>query len=121
MIGRKNRFHGHHSVSKVRGFVVHGKFFSLRCAESKGKDYRLAVVVSRKVASSAVVRNRIRRRAYEQFRVQRRVNNTPLDLILYAKTSDSATLAPEVLAEEISHLTKKALASVSRKPVPRQA
>ena len=114
MIRRKNRFHGHHSVSKVRGFVVHGKYFSLRCGQNKLGDYRLAVVVSKKVASSAVTRNKIRRRVYEQFRVQGRVANTPLDLIIYAKTAEPATLSSEALVDEVATLTKKALASTSK-------
>jgi ribonuclease P protein component len=115
VIGRKNRFHGHHSVSKVRGFVVHSKYFSLRCGENKLGDYRLAVVVSKKVAPSAVTRNRIRRKTYEQFRTQGRVANTSLDLIVYAKTSEPANLSAEIVAEEVANLTKKALAGATKR------
>lgn len=115
MIGRKNRFHGHHAVSKVRGFVVHGRYFSLRCGENKLGDYRLAVVVSKKVAPSAVTRNRIRRRVYEQFRTQGRVTNLPLDLIVYTKTAEPAKLSAEIVGEEVLNLTKKALAGVTKR------
>ncbi len=110
MIRRANRFHGHHSVSRLRGVVIHGTYLSLRFEKNKKQDYRLAVVVSKKIASSAVVRNRIRRRLYEIVRVQRRVENTPLDMVLYVKTADAATIPSERLSAEVANLTKKALA-----------
>lgn len=110
MIRRANRFHGHHSVMKVRGSVAHGKVLSFRYAKNRGPNYRLAVVVSKKVASHAVTRNRIRRRIFELVRTQGRVNNTPLDLVIYVKTAEVAKLAHNELDSEIASLTKKALA-----------
>ncbi|MCA9323599.1 ribonuclease P protein component [Candidatus Saccharibacteria bacterium] len=113
MIRRANRFHGHHSVSKVRGDVLHGRFLSLRFAPNKKHDYRLAVVVSKKVASKAVTRNRIRRRVFELVRSQGRVTNTPIDAIFYAKTADIASISAQDLADEVLSLTKKALSRLS--------
>lgn len=52
------------------GKTVRGPLTSLKYAPNKRREsYRLAVVVSRKVNKSAVVRNRIRRRIYESVRL----------------------------------------------------
>ena len=109
MIRRANRFHGHHSVMKVRGSVAHGKVLSFRYAKNRGPSYRLAVVVSKKVAPHAVTRNRIRRRVFELIRTQGRVENTPIDIVVYVKTSDIAKLDHDLLSKEVTSLTKKAL------------
>ncbi len=116
MIRRKNRFQGHHSVSRVRGFVLQGKYFSVRAAHNSLGDYRAAVVVSKKVASSAVSRNRIRRRVFELVRTQKRVSLVPIDLIFYAKSDEAVRLDHTVLAIEIVELTKNALAHTSKRP-----
>jgi ribonuclease P protein component len=71
MISRSHRFHGHGSLRYVyqHGRVVRGPLTALKYVRNeRRKDYRLAVVVSKKVSKSAVVRNRIRRRLYEAFR-----------------------------------------------------
>lgn len=112
MIRRANRFHGHRSVSRVKGSVVHTQHLTLRVAKNRHKDYRAAVVVSKKVASSAVVRNRIRRRLFEQIRTQGRLNGSPLDVVIYVKTTDVAQLPAPVIETEVGALTKKALASL---------
>lgn len=68
MIKSTHRFHGRSSLRFVyqRGQIVRGELLSLRyAANDRQKSYRVAVVVSRKVSKSAVVRNRIRRRLYE--------------------------------------------------------
>jgi ribonuclease P protein component len=71
MIGRNNRFHGHGSLRYVyqHGRVVRGPLTALKYVRNERREhYRLAVVVSKKVSKSAVVRNRIRRRVYEAVR-----------------------------------------------------
>lgn len=71
MIGRQYRFHGYGSLRYVyqKGKTIRGPFTALKYApNSRRSKYRLAVVVSKKVNKSAVVRNRIRRRVYEAFR-----------------------------------------------------
>lgn len=67
MISRHNRFHGHNSLSYVyrQGKTVRLSLCMLRVAPNNRRDtYRIAVVVSKKLSKSAVVRNRIRRRVY---------------------------------------------------------
>jgi ribonuclease P protein component len=109
VIRRANRFHGHNAVSRLRGNVYHDSNLSLRYAKNTKSDYRLAVVVSKKTASSAVVRNRIRRRVFEIVRTGRRTENIPIDMVIYIKTADVAKLDSEQLANEVSNLIKKAL------------
>lgn len=45
-----------------KGTFSHGSFFALRCAPHE--TLKVAVVVPKKIAKTAVVRNRIRRRVY---------------------------------------------------------
>lgn len=71
MIARKHRFHGYGSLRYVykHGRTVRGPMSSLKFTLNKRRqEYRLAVVVSKKVHKSAVTRNRIRRRLYEAIR-----------------------------------------------------
>ena len=68
MINRKHRFHGRGSLRFVyqKGKTLRGPYASVKyIANPRRASYRMAVVVSRKVHKSAVVRNRIRRRVYE--------------------------------------------------------
>jgi ribonuclease P protein component len=116
MISQAHRFHGRNSLRFVyqRGQNVRGGAISLRFIENpRRQKYRVAVVVSRKVSKSAVVRNRIRRRIYEIVRGYARQLNGPLDLVFTVYGEDVAQL-PHADLEElvVSQLTKAgALAS----------
>lgn len=71
MISQKNRFHGHSSLKYLynKGKTSRTPYFGVRFVRNKQREeYRLAVVVSKKVAKSAVTRNKIRRRLYEAVR-----------------------------------------------------
>jgi len=71
MLKQKHRFHGYGSLKRVYSVSQHirGQYISLRYAKRPpNKNYRIAVVVAKKVNKSAVVRNRIRRRIYEILR-----------------------------------------------------
>lgn len=52
------------------GRTVRTRNLSLRYRDKPGDGWRAAVVVSKKVHKSAVVRNRIRRRVYEVLRTE---------------------------------------------------
>jgi ribonuclease P protein component len=85
MISRKNRFHGYNSLRYAygNGQTVRGPFFAVKSAiNPKRNEYRLAVVVSRKVHKSAVVRNRIRRRLYEAVREIEDEISEPYDIVI---------------------------------------
>lgn len=107
MINRKHRFHGHGSLRFVyqNGKTVRGQYGTIKYVKnSRRKDYRMAVVVSRKVHKSAVVRNRIRRRIYEIVRVHESLISEPYDMVFTAfsdqiATMDSAELRDRILAK----------------------
>lgn len=109
MLGRKNRFHGYNSMLPVyrQAKVVRVEGCSLHYRRNpKHKDFRLAVVVSKKVHKSAVTRNRIRRRVYEVVRQSVKVNQ-PLDLIITVYQEDFATLPHDQLTKTIQKLFEK--------------
>lgn len=73
MISRLNRFHGHGSLRYVyqNGKTIRGPLCALKYIRNEHrKNWRLAVVVSKKVHKSAVRRNRIRRCIYEVYRTE---------------------------------------------------
>lgn len=96
MIHSAHRFHGRSSLGFVykRGQIVRGSIISLRYVHnSRTSLYRLAVVVSRKVSKSAVVRNRIRRRLYEIVRKHGGQITGSVDLVLTVYGEDAAKMS----------------------------
>ncbi len=112
MIARTNRFHGRGSLRPVyaKGQVVRGQLFALKyLPNSRRKTYRAAIVVSRKVHKSAVVRNRIRRRLYELIRKSPLATADPIDLICIVYSDRIAQMPAEELAKQFSDQLKSAL------------
>ncbi len=107
MISRKHRFRGRHSLDYIyrRGKAHRAGPLTMKYLPAKGEDFRLAVVVSKKVSKSAVKRNRIRRRVFEQFRDIRRLQTKPIkyDIIVTAFDESLATLP----AKEMASLCQK--------------
>jgi ribonuclease P protein component len=100
MITSNHRFHGRSSLRFVyqRGQTVRGSHLSLRYIRNDRRPtYRAAVVVSRKVSKSAVIRNRIRRRIYEIIRL-----STPNIFGAY-------DLVFTVYGEEVAHMSHATL------------
>ena len=62
-------------------------------------DYRVAVVVSKKVSKSAVMRNRIRRRIYEIIRLHEAAIDQPYDIVLTVFHERLAAMPSKELAE----------------------
>ena len=96
MISRLHRFHGHNSLRHVyqHGSVVRGQLFSIKSVTNdRRKSYRLAVVVSKKVTKSAVKRNRIRRRLYEQVRLLEPRITKPFDIVITVFSEQVATMS----------------------------
>ncbi len=111
MISRSNRFHGHGSLQYMykRGKAVRGPAISLRyCPNERRQSYRLAVVVSRKVSKSAVVRNRIRRRLYENVRILSISFTGVYDCALLVYDEKVADMPADKLTTEVKELFKKA-------------
>lgn len=110
MLSRRHRFHGLHSLDFVyrQGKTARTTDMSLRfIRNSRRKDYRVAVVVSKKVHKSAVVRNRIRRRVYEAIRLAEPPITEPYDLVF---TIHQATVA-EIPASELKQRVEQLLSA----------
>lgn len=102
MIVHSHRFRGRTSVLRAlrRGRVIRGHSFSIKyAAVPANKPWRSAVVVSRKVHKSAVVRNRIRRRLYELLRL--RSEQVQHDLIIIVHSDRVASMPASELAEQL--------------------
>jgi ribonuclease P protein component len=112
VISRAHRFSGHNSLNYTyrNGQVVRGESISLRYVRSRGEDYRAAVVVSKKVSKSAVLRNKIRRRVYEIIRTERKASNKPwpVDMIISVYDDRLAAMTSEDLRKAVISLLKKA-------------
>lgn len=111
MIDTTHRFQGHGSLRFVyqKGKTVRGAFGSLKYIVNKRRTtYRVAVVVSRKVHKSAVVRNRIRRRLYEIVRNEAHRITDPYDLVFIVYSDQLAELPADQLRAAICEKLEKA-------------
>jgi ribonuclease P protein component len=110
MIGSRHRFHGYGSLRGVyqRGQTARGSLISLRYAQrDSAKPYRVAVVVSRKVHKSAVIRNRIRRRVYEQVRLAENIIQPGKDLVFTVYSEKLAVIDHQELKKSVRELLQK--------------
>lgn len=111
MINRAHRFHGYGSLRYVyrNGKTVRSAAISLKYSPNPKRDsYRLAVVVSRKVNKSAVVRNRIRRRLYEAVRALEDKISAPYDIVLTVFHDTVVEIPADKLSEQIKNLLQEA-------------
>lgn len=109
MLALKNRFHGHNSLRPLyqKGQSVYSANIKLLHAPARNVQFRVAVVVSKKVHKSAVVRNRIRRRLYEFVRITMSEAKTPHDLIFVVQNQSLQNLEYASLQTELLQLLKK--------------
>ncbi|MEK7594248.1 MAG: ribonuclease P protein component [Patescibacteria group bacterium] len=117
MISVAHRFHGYGSLRGVYqgGQTVRGSLLSLRFRNrGANKPYRVAVVVSRKVSKSAVVRNRIRRRIYEIIRQSESIIAPGTDLVITAFDDKLATIEAAKLQSATQELLNKAAGQVTK-------
>ncbi|MEI7632583.1 MAG: ribonuclease P protein component [bacterium] len=114
MISLANRFHGHNSlrIPYQKGKSVYSGNLKLIYLDGAKKNYRVAVVVSKKVHKSAVVRNRIRRRIYEQVRLYMQNNSTLTDFIFVAQSDKLAHMSAKDLNDETLQLLNKSTTSL---------
>lgn len=112
MISNKYRFHGRGALNYLfrNGRTERVEFMSIRCAASKRADYRLAVIVSKKVSKSAVVRNRIRRRIYEAVRILKKASDAPwnVDMSITVYDERLASVPSADLQDGVKRLLEKA-------------
>ena len=108
MILSAHRFHGHNSLRFVyaNGKTYRSSLFALKVAANpRRKSYRCAVVVSKKVSKSAVMRNRIRRRLYEQVRLL--TIAAPVDIVVTVFSADIATIPAAELQSAFQALLRQ--------------
>ncbi len=109
MLAKKYRFH---SRGGVRYVYQHGKTIrrakvSLIFADNTRGFTRISVVVSKKVAKSAVERNRIRRRVYEAIRLNFDYlpKKTDYIFVIYSKTF--STMPFSEIEEQLGELVEE--------------
>ena len=120
MIHSSHRFHGRNSLRFVyqKGQTVRGPLVALRYIQnSRQPKYRVAVVVSRKVSKSAVVRNRVRRRLYEIVRKHAGRMSAPYDLVLSVYGEEAATMSHAGLQKLVLGALQKA-GVMDKRPAP---
>lgn len=111
MFSKSHRFHGYGSLKGVyqRGQGVRGGMISLKYLKrDSAKPYRVAVVVSKKVNKSAVKRNRIRRRIYEQVRQSDIAIEPGTDLVFTVFSDQIADTEAAKLQKAVDELLQKA-------------
>ena len=104
MINSTHRFHGHKGLRYVyqNGQTVRGADFAIKfLANPNRQEYRLAVVVSRKVEKSAVGRNRLRRRLYEAVRLVQDDISAPYDMVLTVFSKELSNESAASLNEQV--------------------
>lgn len=116
MIAQNHRFHGHNKVVAVyrRSQTLRGNLLIMKYTTGGSRPYRAAVVVSKKVSKSAVVRNRIRRRIYE---VVRQFSPAALDgheLVFIVYSNHIASLESPRLKAAIHDLLQRATSGTNR-------
>lgn len=111
MLSHKHRFHGHKSLGFVfrRGVVARGRHLLVRVHKHPKRVHsRVAVVVSKKVAKKAVVRNRIRRRIYETVRTSWADIEAPYDIVFVVSSPETGLMPANELRREITTILHQA-------------
>jgi len=122
MLDYARRFHGLNSLTYVyrHGQTVRGPLLALKYSLNKRRDsVRVAVVVSKKVDKSAVVRNRIRRRIYEVVRPLIAGVDQPYDLVFTAFSVQLVELETAKLQQLVAEQLTKAGITPPTKPKSR--
>lgn len=111
MFSKINRFHGNQAVRRVYklGKSIRCRTMSLHYSQSEARqnNTKVGVVVSRKVNKSAVVRNRIRRRVYEQLRSKLVNIEFNGDILVTVYKTELADMPAQQLAIEVDNLLSK--------------
>ena len=110
MISKKNRFIGRRDpriVVKHGRHIRHGVFKLSHLDSKKHDSYRAAIMVSKKVSKLAPIRNRIRRRIYEQLRLQAADIPPATDMVIVVFDKVAATMGADELSTDIKALLAK--------------
>lgn len=110
MISRSHRFHGQKDLLRVyrRGQTYRQGSCAIKVSYNQNSaEYRLAVVVSKKVSKSAAVRNRIRRRVFEAVRRQEQLISGTPDIVITVFSEQLKELPAQEIEGLIGGLLKK--------------
>ena len=92
MLAKENRFSGQKQVKFVlaRGQHKASSLLSVNLFRPHGdnQDLKFAIIVSKKVAKKAVIRNKIRRRIYSAIQSQLEVFKPPIHAVFIVKNRD---------------------------------
>ena len=110
MLSREHRFRGSRDIQRLykTGKAVRTKSLGARYLCTLIQPFRAAVIVSRKVHKSAVVRNRIRRRLYELLRTKYAEHLTGGQLLVTVFDASLATAPAQAVERELANLLSKA-------------
>lgn len=111
MLAARYRFHGHGSLRYVykNGDAFRSRIMTVKAVRNtRRKNPRFAVVVSKKVLKSAVGRNRIRRRVYECMRHEQQYIKKDYDIVVIISSSDVRTMPHDELSDTIRNLLQSA-------------
>ena len=110
MLSKKYRFHSRGGVRYVyqKGKTIRRPKMSLVFTENTRGYTRVAVVVSKKVAKSAVARNKIRRRVYEALRVNFELVPKKKDYIFVVYSKDVGVMKFGELEKLLGELVTEA-------------
>lgn len=100
MIARQYRFHGHGSLRYVskNAQAVRSKWLAIKAVSNRFRPHsRIAVVVSRKIHKRATVRNRIRRRIYEELRLTLPHIKNSFDIVVIVTSLEIMTTTSQEL------------------------
>ena len=110
MIAQKYRFHGLGSLRFAygKGQTVRTQQLAIKYALNQRRScFRVAVVVSKKVNKTAVVRNKIRRKLYEAMRSQQPHIVKPYDIIITVFSEVVAEIPQSELEKTLKTLLEK--------------
>ncbi len=109
MLAVKNRIHGRNVFLRIfkSGKTIRSKYMNLNYSPIRGKHFKVAVIVSRKVSKKAVIRNRIRRRIYELIRQEFTDYANGYNLIFTVFSNELAVLKTSELKKIIEDILKK--------------
>lgn len=110
MLSADYRFHGHGSLNYLfrNGVVIRKAWVLMRFVENKRRENsRVAVIVGKKTAKSAVVRNRIRRRVYEVIRTHWELVPPHTDIAVTIVSAEAAVLSVKELEMVLISVLKR--------------
>ena len=89
------------------GQVEKTPYFRVRHCSNRRQDYRLAIIVSKKIDKKAVVRNRIRRRFYELWRQRLSTLDISADIAIIVLDREALNLSWMELQELLEPIWRK--------------